>query len=324
MHRHGDGDGHAHGHAHAHHSARASLTSKAAIASVAMAVILVTLKVWATWSTGSVAMLGSLADTALDLFASLVTFFSVRYAAQPADAEHRFGHGKAEALSALFQVGLIIASALAIGWRAAARLGTHSQPDAPELGIGVSVIAIVLTLVLLAYQRSVIRRTGSIAISTDHTHYQSDLLLNGAVIVALALDSMLGVRGVDPFMGLAIAAWLLWGAFQGARLAIDQLMDREWPDERREALRTAALTHPEVTSVHDLRTRTSGGHDFAQFHIWVDPAISLSEAHRIMHEVEERVLRDFPLVDMIIHPDPEGHRDRHPIAHDEGGAVTAP
>ena len=186
-----------------------SLTTKAAIASVATALFLTLLKGWATIETGSVALLGSLADTGFDLLASLLTLFSVRYAAQPADDEHRFGHGKAEALSALVQVTLVSVSALFIGWRAFDRLGEAARPDHPELGIGVSLVAIAVTLALLAYQRHVIRRTRSVAIHGDQLHYQGDLLLNVAVIIAIALDAFLGWRGADPIFGRAIAGWLL-------------------------------------------------------------------------------------------------------------------
>src|SRR5688572_1677760 len=174
---------HAHHHPHrAHGAERNELTRKAAMASIGMALFLVMLKIWASIETGSVAMLGSLADTALDLVASLVTFFGVRWAAMPADAEHRFGHGKAEAIAALIQVILISLSAFGIAWRAIDRIGSGARTEGLELGIGVSVVAIAATIALLAYQRYVVRRTGSVAIHTDHVHYQSDLLLNLAVI----------------------------------------------------------------------------------------------------------------------------------------------
>lgn len=292
-----------------HGHERARLTSGAAWASIAMALFLVGLKLWASWDTGSVAMLGSLADTALDLLASIITLLGVRYAAQPADAEHRFGHGKAEALAALFQVVLISVSAVGIGWRAVQRFGSNAQTEGFELGVGVSVIAMVATVALLAWQRHVIRRTGSVAIMADHVHYQSDLLLNGAVIAALALDQLLGLRWADPLFGVAIALWLLWGAWRAASHAVDQLMDREWPPERRAAFLAAALTHPELAGIHDLRTRTSGGRDFAQFHIWVRPDMTVAEAHDIMDAVEDQLAAEFPGVEILIHPDPAGHAD---------------
>jgi ferrous-iron efflux pump FieF len=294
---------HHHGHNHG------QLTSRAAMASVSVALFLLLLKVYAAAETGSVAMLGSLADTALDLVASLVTLVSVRYAAMPADDDHRFGHGKAEALSALFQVALIAVSALAIGWRAIQRLSQGAVTEKPEYGIGVSLIAIAATLALLAYQRMVVRKTGSVAIHADHVHYQSDLLLNVAVILAILLETILNLTGADAAFGILIALWLIWGAWRAATQAIDQLLDKEWPEEKRQKFLAVAQSHPELKGIHDLRTRSSGMHDFCQFHVWVDPDMTVLEAHRVMDEVEEALMREFPGVEVLIHPDPEGHHD---------------
>lgn len=288
---------------------RAVLTSRAALASAALAVLLVALKGWAAIVTGSVAMLGSLADSGFDLAASLITLYAVRVAARPADAEHRFGHGKAEALAALVQVGLVSVSAVGILLRAVDRLRRGAETDAPELGIGVSLVAIAATLALLAYQRRVIARTQSVAIAADNVHYQSDLLLNGSVIAALALDHFARLPGADAWFGIAIALWLAWGAWRASSHAIDQLMDREWPDDRRAAFLELAGAHPQVRGVHDLRTRTSGVQDFAQFHIWVDPALSVGAAHDIVDAVEARLRHAFPAVEILIHVDPEGHID---------------
>jgi ferrous-iron efflux pump FieF len=292
-----------------HHHAHSDLTNRAAIASVSMALFLLALKIFAAAETGSVALLASLADTGFDVLASVLTLFSVRYAAMPADDDHRFGHGKAEALSALFQVILITVSAILIAWRAIVRLGEQEQTAYPEYGIGVSVIAIVATLGLLAYQRHVVRKTGSVAIQADHVHYQSDLLLNIAVIIAIVLDTILNVRGADPLFGIAIAGWLSWGAYRAARIALDQLLDREWPEEKRQRFIEVALRHPELRGIHDMRTRSSGAHDFCQFHVWVDPNMTVAAAHHIMDEVEQALMDAFPGVEVLIHPDPEGHKD---------------
>jgi ferrous-iron efflux pump FieF len=300
--------GHGHGHGH-HHASRSTLTARAAMASVTMAALLVGLKAWGAYQTGSTAMLGSLADTALDFFASIITLVGVRVAAAPADDDHRFGHGKAEALVAMVQIFLIAGSALWIGWRAIERFRTGAIATEAEYGIGISLIAIALTLVLLAYQRSVIKRTGSLAIATDNLHYQSDLALNGAVIVALLLEVTLGLRGADPAFGLAIAAWLLWNAYGAASSVVDQLMDREWPAERKLAFIEVALQHPEARGIHDLRTRTSGAHDFVQFHLWVRPDMTVLEAHDVMDRIEADLEKAYPGVEILIHPDPEGHTD---------------
>lgn len=292
-------------------SDRAALTTRAALASVTMALLLLVLKAYAALATGSVAMLGSLADTVLDVIASLVTLFGVRIAAIPADRDHRFGHGKAEALAALAQVVLISISALAIGWRAVERLLHGARTDNAEYGIGVSVVAILATLVLVAYQRSVVRRTGSVAIRTDAVHYQSDLLLNLSVIFALALDQYAGLTGADPILGLAIALWLIRGAWRASSHALDQLMDREWPEEKRLRFLAIASSRPEARGIHDVRTRSSGTHDFAQFHIWVDPKMTVEAAHHVVEAIEGDLSREFPGCEVLIHLDPEGQVD-HP------------
>ena len=291
---------------------RARLTRRAAIASVASASVLLGLKAWAASATGSVAMLGSLADTALDLFTSLVTLYAVWLAARPADDDHRFGHGKAEAIAALMQTFVILGSAIVIGWRAVLQLGNTEVPRRAEVGIGVSLVAIALTLALVAYQRHVVRATESVAIATDQLHYQSDLLLNVAVLIAFALDILAGLHGSDAVFGLGIAVYLAIGAIMAARAATDMLMDREWPEAKRQALMQVIDRHPRVDGVHELRTRSSGVADFIQFHIWLAPEMSVADAHDIVDEVEIDVAAAFPAAEILIHVDPLGHFDQPP------------
>lgn len=288
---------------------RARLTRSAALASSAVALILLGLKTWAAYATGSVSMLGSLADTALDLLASLMTLYAVGFASQPADDEHRFGHGKAEAIAALMQTLLILGSAIAIMWRAILAFGIPDLPRAPEVGIGVSLAGIGLTVALVAWQRIVVRRTGSIAIGTDSLHYQSDLLLNAVVIVAFVLDVYFGIHGADAVLGIVIALWIAWSALNSARHAVDMLMDREWLPEKRERLLAVARAVPGVAGVHDLRTRSSGITDFIQFHIWLPPELRVDAAHGIVDAVELQVHAAFPGAEVFIHIDPVGHYD---------------
>ena len=292
---------------------RSKLTQRAALASIAMAVTLIALKSYAALQTSSMAMLGSLADSGLDLIASLVVLLGVRIAAQPADFDHRFGHGKAEALASLIQVILITISALFIGFRAIQRLLAGAETGQAELGIGVSVIAIVLTAALITYQRHVVKRTGSLAIGTDRLHYSSDLLLNGSVILALVLDQFAGWTGADAVFGVLIAFWLLWGAWQASSDALDQLMDKEWPDDLRERFLAAAKEYPELAGLHDFRTRTSGTHQFAQFHVWVPPHWTVQEAHDRLDRAEEELRERFPNTEILIHVDPEGQTDRETL-----------
>ncbi|HET7707981.1 MAG TPA: cation diffusion facilitator family transporter [Sphingomicrobium sp.] len=280
------------------------------MASIAVALMLIGLKLWAAYQTSSTAMLGSLADSGLDLVASLIILAGVRVAAQPADHDHRFGHGKAEALASLIQVILITLSALFIAVRAVQRLLAGARTEQAELGIGVSIVAMGLTMLLIAYQRRIIRRTGSLAISTDRLHYSSDLLLNGSVIIALVLDQFLGLVGADALFGLLIACWLGWGAFQASAQSINQLMDREWPEEDRQAFMAACRDYPELAGLHDLRTRTSGTHQFVQFHVWVPGDWTVRQAHDRIDRVELDLQKRFPGTEILIHLDPEGHTDR--------------
>ncbi len=288
---------------------RAWLTRSAAIASIAMALFLSLLKGWAAWRTSSTAMLGSLADTALDLVASVATLVGVWIASQPADRNHRFGHGKAEALAAIVQVTLIAVSAAGIASRALDRLAAPAQAEAAAAGIGVSVIAILATFALLGWQRHVIHQTDSVAIRTDNLHYQSDLFLNLAVIAALVLDQYAGFSRADPLFGLSIALWLAWGAWRGASAAADQLLDREWPEEQRQRLVGLVAAHPELSTMHDLRTRTSGAHDFVQFHIGLPPEMTVRAAHDVVERIERTLAEAFPGADVLIHIDPTGHVD---------------
>ncbi|MCY7338639.1 MAG: cation diffusion facilitator family transporter [Sphingomonas bacterium] len=295
---------------HDAHAERSRLSTRAALASVSVALLLLGLKAYAAYTTQSMAMLGSLADTGLDLIASLVTLAGVRIAALPADSDHRFGHGKAEALVALFQIVLITVSAGWIAVRSVQRLIVGAETGAAELGIGVSIVAMAATLLLITYQRRVVAKTGSVAIATDRVHYQSDLLLNGSVIAALLLDQYVGLTGADAVFGLLIAAWLLVGAWRSSSHSINQLMDREWPESQRAAFLAAAADYPELKGLHDLRTRTSGSNHFVQFHVWVPGEWTVREAHDRLDLVEEALQARFPGTEILIHLDPHGHTDR--------------
>lgn len=301
---------------------RARLNRRAAFASITVATLLLGLKGWAVVVTGSLAMLGSLADTALDLVASVMTLVGVWIAAIPEDDNHRFGHGKAEALAAMLQVILIALSAVGLAFRAVVEMFGNAPITAPEAGMGVSALAIVATLALVAYQRHVIARTQSVAIATDHLHYQADLVLNIAVIAALAIEHWLHLGGTDQLFALGIAAWLGWGAWTASQEAIEQLMDHEWPEDKRDRFLAIASRHPALKGIHDFRTRTSGNRDFVQFHVWVDGAMTVTEAHRVMDEVEAALAVDFPDTEILIHPDPEGLVDEDALGAADVAAIS--
>src|SRR5580693_5575962 len=278
----------------------------ATYASVAVAAVLIAAKFAAWLETGSVALLSSLVDSLLDAVASLVNLFAVRHAISPADREHRFGHGKAEPLAVLGQSAFIIGSAMLLFAEAVRRLIWPVPVENAPAGIVVMIFSIAVTVGLVLYQRYVVRRTGSIAVTADELHYRSDLVLNISVIVALVLGSALAVPLIDPLFGAAIGIWIVYSAVRLVRLSLFQLMDHELDDDEREKIRAIALSHPDVAAAHDLRTRLAGPTAFIQIHIEMDGGLSLIRAHEISDEVEAELRAAYPHAEVMIHQDPEG------------------
>src|SRR5262252_6451077 len=289
------------------HGASANrLRRLATYASVAVAAILIAAKFVAWLETGSVALLSSLVDSLLDAAASLVNLFAVRHAMSPADREHRFGHGKAEPLAVLGQSAFIIGSAMLLFAEAIRRLIRPVPVENAPAGIAVAILSIGVTVGLVLYQRYVVRRTGSIAVSADELHYRSDVVLNLGVIVALMLASSLDQPLLDPLFGGGIGIWIVYSAVRLVRLSLFQLMDHELPDDEREKIRAIAQSHPDVAAAHDLRTRVAGPTAFIQIHIEMDGSLSLVRAHEISDEVEAKLRAAYPSAEIMIHQDPEG------------------
>ena len=286
------------------------LRVRATYASLAVAAVLIAAKLVVWISTDSVALLSSLVDSFVDAAASLVNFFAVRQAIVPADREHRFGHGKAEPLAALGQSAFLIGSAILLMFEAVRRLVSPAPVEGAAAGIAVMVFAIAVTLGLVAYQRHVIRHTGSIAVGADELHYRSDLILNLGVIATLMLGSTLHLPILDPLFGGAVGLWIIHGAVRIARLSLVQLMDREMPDTERARVRAIAESHPEVTAVHDIRTRIAGPTTFIQLHIEMDGGMNLLRAHEISDAVEAQIQAAFPQAEILIHEDPAGIEER--------------
>lgn len=290
-------------------------TRLATMASVAVAFILVGAKLWAYALSHSVAMLASFADSALDLAASLTTFYAVRYAAAPADREHRFGHGKAESFASLFQALLVAISAALIARESVARLLNPRVVEHGTLAILVMILSITLTIALVWWQGRAISQSGSVAIKGDRAHYVSDLAANFSVIAGIGLTIYAGLGWADGVVGIGIAFWLVWTAWGVARGALNQMLDHELSDEERRRIKKLALEVEGVLSVHELRTRAAGIFVHIQFHVDLDPTISLTDAHKIVVEVEKRLLEVYPAADILIHPDPKGEAESHGIAH---------
>jgi ferrous-iron efflux pump FieF len=282
------------------------LIRAAGIASVSVALLLIALKTYAWIATGSIAMLSSLADSVLDLLASSMTLFAVRFAFEPADREHRFGHGKLEAVAGLAQALIIFGSAVYVALQAVGRLLAPEPVTAPAVGTGVIVASLVMTIGLVIYQKFVVRQTGSIAIGADELHYRGDVLTNLAVLVAIGASTRLGWHWADPLLGLVVVAVILVSVRAIVHGALDVLLDRELPVDARAEILSIARRHDEVLGVHDLRTRTSGTHEFIQFHLELRPDLVLTRTHEITDEVQAAVMTRFPRAEVIIHADPYG------------------
>lgn len=285
----------------------------ATYASVTVAGLLISAKLGAWWLTDSVAMLSSLVDSLLDAGASVVTLFAVRHSLRPADAEHRFGHGKAEPLAALAQAGLICGSALFLLIEAVPRLLSPQPVAAGEIGLAVMLFSAVATFALTRFQRYVVRRTGSTAIDADALHYVTDLLANLAVIAALLLSTRLGWHLADPLFALAIAGYIFWSAVRIGRRAFDMLMDRELPEAERQRILEVARSHPDVLGVHELKTRASGQSSFVQLHLELDGSMTLYRAHVIADTIETELQTLYPDAEVIIHQDPHVLSEDTPV-----------
>jgi ferrous-iron efflux pump FieF len=276
----------------------------ASMASMAVATVLIAAKTVAWLITDSVSMLSSLIDSALDLVSSLITFIAIRQALVPADEDHRFGHGKAEALAGVAQAGFIAASAGGLLLTVIDRFLHPRQVQEELVGALVSALAVVLTLALMLFQNHVVRRTGSLAVSADRAHYTTDFINNIAVGVGIYLSSRLSAPMIDLAVALGVAVYLVVSAWSIARTSIDVLMDRELPTEDRQKILDIVRRHPGVRNVHDLRTRSSGLHHFIQLHLVLHPTMSLGRAHVISDSVETAIQDAFPQAEVIVHIDP--------------------
>ena len=287
---------------------QARLLKLATAAAVVTAMLLIATKLAAYLMTHSVSLLASLVDSLMDVGASILNLLAVRYALTPPDAEHRFGHGKAESLAGMAQAMFIAGSGVFLVVEAIERLINPRPLEQLGIGVGVMVFSIVATLLLVVFQSYVVKRTNSIAIRADSLHYKTDILSNAAIIVALVLSNV-GWAGVDPLLALAIAGWVLLCAWKIAAESFQDLLDRELPEEQRQQIIETATAHSQVYGIHDLRTRMSGRMQFVQFHIELDDDLPLIESHRIADEVEAAVLELMPAGDVVIHQDPVGVAD---------------
>ncbi|MBD2812493.1 CDF family cation-efflux transporter FieF [Xenorhabdus sp. Vera] len=288
--------------------------STAALAATVLASVLLIVKIFSWWLTGSVSLLAALVDSLVDLAASLTNFFAVRYSIQPADKEHTFGHGKAESLAVLAQSMFISGSAIFLFLTGFQHLFSPKPLEHAVIGIWVIVIALITTLCLVTFQKWVINKTQSQAIRADMLHYKSDLLMNGAILVALLL-SLYGFKRADALFALGIGSYILYSALRMGYDAVQSLLDRALPDEERQEIIEIIQNYPGISGGHNLRTRQSGPTRFIQFHLEIDDNLPLVQAHALAEGIENKLRNRFPGADIIIHQDPcslvpEEHKNR--------------
>ncbi|WP_416427039.1 cation diffusion facilitator family transporter [Pseudomonas sp. App30] len=285
----------------AHHIKLLRLATRASLATAA---ILIVAKAIAWWLSGSVSLLAGLTDSVLDGATSFLNLLAVHYALRPADEDHRYGHGKAEAMAGMAQALFIGFSAVLIAYQAVERLQNPQPLGQAGIGIAVMVLSLVLTAGLLAIQYKVIRETGSTAIRADSLHYRSDMMLNGSILVALLL-AQFGFGQMDAFFGLGISLYILWSAYQIARESVAILMDEELPTDVSAQMLALACAVPGVLGAHDLRTRVSGNHWFVQLHLELPGTLSLTAAHALCEQAEAAIMAQYPKAEVLVHADPE-------------------
>ena len=301
---------HNHSHTHISYQEAGNLIKSASTLSLSVGVILVIIKAIAWSMTDSLSIMSSLADSMLDVMASGINFIAVRYALQPADDEHRFGHGKAEDLATLAQSTFICGSGVFLLIEGIKRIFLPEAVSNSPIGIVVMIISIIITLSLIIYQRFVVEKTQSNAIKADATHYYADFITNIGVIIALILNSLWNLKIADPLIALAIALYIIYSAVSIGKVVLNNLMDREFSAEERLQIEKLVSGFGEVSGLHELRTRKSGIHRFIQFHLdFINENISLKQAHDISDRIEDALKAIFPHTEVLIHQDPV-HGDR--------------
>lgn len=286
------------------------LRKLASWASLSVALVLIAVKLVAWLATGSVALLTSAVDALVDAAASLVTFIGVRYAERPADREHRFGHGKGEAIAAFTQATFLAGAALVLAFQSIERLIFPEPLQQLTLGLVVIVASLLAAAALVLMQTWVVRKTGSTAIAADRAHYLTDVAVNAAVLVALVVTRLTGRQRADPAFALGITGYMLWSARGIAAVALAQLLDRELPDADRQRIRRTVLKCAGVQNLHDLRTRSAGDRVFVEFHLEVNGAHTVDRGHAIGDAAEDAVSALFNgSAEVTAHIEPAGIAD---------------
>lgn len=281
----------------------ATLIKRAATASLVTAITLLLAKVFAWTISDSTSVLSSLIDSSMDIIASGINFFAVRYALMPADDDHPFGHTKAEGIAALLQSAFILGSTVLLLLQVFERFINPRAIHGVDESIGIMLFSVIATVVLVIYQRYVFSKTKSLAIKADAAHYYGDILAGIAVIFALA-TAKLQWYWMDPLVALLIAGVLLQSVYGIVRDALKVLMDQAMDPEDEKRIYDLVMACDDVRGVHDILTRQSGRVEFIQLHLELDGQQSLYSAHAVTSKVEQAIKEAFPHSQLIVHQDP--------------------
>ncbi|MDO4626575.1 MAG: cation diffusion facilitator family transporter [Pasteurellaceae bacterium] len=279
------------------------LVKRAANFAIVVALFLIIIKAFAWWKTGSIAILAAMTDSLVDLFASLTNIIVLRFALQPADEDHAFGHSKAESLAAIAQSAFITGSAVFLLLQGIHKLSEPQVVQSSEIGIVVSIISIIATASLVMYQRKVVKITNSPAIKADALHYQTDFFMNSAILISMLL-SFFGMVYADALFAIGIALYIMLSSIKMLWEAIQVLLDKALPKEEIEQIWHLALNHPNVIGIHDMLTRSAGAKRFIQLHLELEDHLTLLDAHEIADSLEVKILMALPMSEVIIHQEP--------------------
>jgi cation diffusion facilitator family transporter len=281
----------------------------AAALSVASNSLLILLKVAAGTITGSVAILTEAMHSSIDLIASVVAYFSVRKAEEPADEDHRYGHEKVENMAAAIEGMLILVGSGVIVWESVRRLVEDSPVDSLGIGIGVIAFSLVANLVVSTFVARRARETDSAALEGDAAHLRTDALTSGGVLVGLVLVQVTGSTWIDPAVALLVAAAIVLSGLRILDRSSRVLVDETLPDDELGAIRQAVLdSGPRgVAGYHKLRTRRAGPRRYVDLHVQFRAGTTLEDAHSAAHRLQDEIRQRLRGADVLIHLEPEDH-----------------
>ena len=281
--------------------------SRAAALSIASNSVLILLKLVAGAVTGSVAILTEAIHSAVDLLASLVAFFSVREAEQPADEEHRYGHEKFENVAAAIEGMLILVGSGVIVYTAVRNLVKGAEIESIGFGIAVIGFAAAVNLVVSSYLYRRARETESAALEGDAAHLRTDAFTSLGVLVGLALVKYTGETWIDPAVALVIAVAIVVTGVRILARSWRVLVDEALPPDELAAIRDSieAFAGQGVVGYHQLRTRRAGARRYVDLHVQFRSGTSLEGAHDTAHALQDRIGERLRGADVLIHLEPE-------------------